>query len=259
MRKISQGSHAVLFYNSPREKYQLILPFIKDGLDKGEAILYLLDEKNQKRIMKYMMTFGINVHRHEKSGALKILASENWYVEKGTISKELVVKKWMKTLSDATKNGFHGLRVSGEPTYFFRHDLMEPWMEYERSLPRKFESPITAICRYKTADLASNNMNYLLELVKIHSHAITSKSIQEIDFQTFFLEAVDRTFKSILGESGTHAVYYFLESKYSLPKSNIGGNLRLFSRALDSLLGLGGNVLQKELVKTVCSKLGITP
>ena len=132
-------------------------------------------------------------------------------------------------------------------------------MEYERSLPRRFDFPITAICRYKTRDLTSyNNMNYLLELVRIHSHLITSTSIQEVHFRNFFLESVNNTFKRILGESGIHAVYYFLENECKLPKSSIGDKMDLFNEALDNLFGIGGNVLQKEVLKDVCSKLGLT-
>jgi len=248
----------VLFYNSQKEKHQIIFPFIEHGLEKGEAITYLSYERSPRQIIKDMSAFGIDVEKHGKKGALRILKGGEWYVENGTINKELVVKKWMKALSDATKNGFCGLRVSGEPTYFFRHNMLEPWMEYERSLPRTFDFPMTAICRYKTRDLASHNMSYLLELVRIHSHSITFTSIQEVNFRNFFLESVDNTFKSVLGESGTHVVYQFLENKWKLPKSNIGDKIDLFNEGLENLLGTGGNVLQKELLKDVCSKLGIT-
>ena len=253
-----KGSHMILFYNSRKEKHQIIFPFIEHGLEKEEAIIYLSDEQSVKQIIKDMSTFGIDVDKHEKTGALKVLNGEEWYVENGTINKELVVKKWMKALSDATKNGFSGLRVSGEPTYFFRHNLLEPWMEYERSLPRRFNFPLTAVCRYKTRDLASHKMSYLLELVRIHSHSITSTSIQEVDFRKFFLESLDNTFKRILGESGTDAVYNFLENEYRLPKSRIGDKIGLLNDALDNLFGIGGNVLQKEVLKDICFKLGIT-
>ena len=258
VKKVPKGSHMVLFYNSQKEKHQIIFPFIEHGLEKEEAIIYLSDEQSIKQIIKNMSTFGIDVDKHEKTGALKVLNGEEWYVENGTINKELVVKKWMKALSDATKNGFSGLRVSGEPTYFFRHYILEPWMEYERSLPRTFDLPITAICRYKTRDLESHNMSYLLELVRIHSHSITPKSIQKVDFQNFFLESVDNTFKHILGESGTEAVYHFLEDGCKLPKNSIGDKMNLFNEALNNLFGTGGNILQKEVLKDVCSKLGLT-
>jgi len=258
VKKASKGNHMVLFYNSQKEKHQIIFPFIEHGLEKGEAIIYLSDEQSARQIIKELSTFGIDVEKQEKTGALKILEGEEWYVENGTINKELVVKKWVKAFSDATKKGFCGLRVSGEPTYFFRHNLLKPWMEYERSLPRTFDFPITAICRYKTGDLASHNPNYLLELVRIHSHSITSTSIQKIDFQNFFLKSVDNTFKRILGESGTHVVYHFLENECELPKSSIGDKMALFNEALNNLFGPGGNVLQKEVLKDIYSKLGLT-
>lgn len=236
----------------------MTFPFLKHGLEKGEAIIYLSDEQSPRQIVKDMSTFGIDVDRHEKTGALRILDGEEWHVENGTINKELVVKKLMKALSDATKKGFCGLAVSGEPTYFFSHNILDPWMEYERSLPRTFDFPITAVCRYKTLDLTSHNMNYLLELVRIHSHSITSTFIQKIDFQNLFLESVDNTFKRILGELGTHSVYHCLENKCKLPKSNIGDKMWLFYEALNNLFGAGANVLQKEVLEDICSKLGLT-
>ncbi len=258
LEQISKGSHMVLFYNSQKEKHQILFPFIEHEIEEGQLIIYLSGEQSQRQIVKEMSTFGIDVNKHEKSGALKIIEGEEWYVENGSINKESVVKKWMKALSDATKNGFCGLIFSGEPTYFFRHNILEPWMEYERSLPRRFEFPMTAICRYKTRDLASRNLSYLLELVKIHSHTITSTSIQEVDFQKSFLESVDNTFKRIIDESGTRAVYHFLENKHKLPKSSVGNNIGLFKEGLDDLFGVdGGNVLRKEVLKDICSKLGL--
>jgi len=258
LKKAPKSSHMVLFYNSQKEKHQVIFPFVEHGLEKGQAIIYLSDEESPRQVIKEMSAFDVDVHKHEKSGALKILNGEEWYVEKGTINKELVVKKWMKASADATRNGFCGLIVSGEPTYFLRHNILDPWMEYERSLPRTFDFPLTAVCRYRTRDLASHNMSCLLELVRIHSHTITSTSFQEVDFRNFFLHSVDDTFKRVLGESGTHAVFHFLENKHELPKSSIGDKVDLFNEALDNLFGPGGKFLQKEVLKTICSKLGIT-
>lgn len=258
LKKAPKSSHMVLFYNSQKEKHQVIFPFVEHGLEKGQAIIYLSDEESPRQVIKEMSAFDVDVHKHEKSGALKILNGEEWYVEKRTINKELVVKKWMKASADATRNGFCGLIVSGEPTYFLRHNILDPWMEYERSLPRRFDFPLTAVCRYRTRDLASHNMSCLLELVRIHSHTITSTSFQEVDFRNFFLHSVDDTFKRVLGESGTHAVFHFLENKHELPKSSIGDKVDLFNEALDNLFGSGRKFLQGQVLKTVCSKLGIT-
>ena len=71
------------------------------------------------------------------------------------------------------------------------------------------------------------------------------------------MQSVDGTFKFMLGESGTHAVYHFLENKCKLPKTSIGDKMDLFNEALNNLFGAGGNVLQKEVLKDICSKLGI--
>lgn len=258
VKESPKGCHMVLFYNSRKEKHQIAFSFVEYGLEKGEAVIYLSDEQSPKQIIKDMSNFGVDVGKNEKTGALKILTGEEWYVQRGTIQKGFVLKKWMKAFSEATEKGFCGLRVSGEPTYFFKHDLLESWMGYERSLPRRFDVPLTVICRYRTRDLASYNMSYLLELVRIHSHTITPTFNQEVDFPSFFQESVDSTFNRVLGKSGTQVVYHFLEDQCKLPKSEMGEKMSLFIESLFSLFGPGGKVLQREVLKDVCSKLGLT-
>lgn len=258
VKKAPKGSHMALFYNSQKEKQQILFPFIKHGLETGEAIIYLSDERSPRQITKDVSTFGIDVDKHKKTGALRILNGEEWYVQNGTIHKELVLRKWVKAFSDAAKNGFCGLRVSGEPTYFFRHNILEPWMEYERSLPKRFDFAITAICRYRTRDLASSNMNYLLELIKIHSHSITPASIQSVNFHNLYLESINNTLRHILGESGTQVVYYYLDKKFKLPQNSIGDKMTLFNEALDKLFGPGAIILEKEILMDVCYKLHLS-
>ena len=76
VKKSPKGSHMVVFYNSQKEKRQIIFRFIKHGLEKGEAIIYLSNEQTPRQIIKDMSTFGIDVDKHEKTEALKILNGE---------------------------------------------------------------------------------------------------------------------------------------------------------------------------------------
>ncbi len=235
-----------------------MFPFINHGLEKGEAAIYVSNEQSPRQIVKDMSTSGIDVGNHEKTGALRVLASKEWYVEDEVINKALVYKKWMKALSRVTEKGSSGLRFSFEPACFFQKNALRSCMEFEKLLPRRFNFPITVVCRYKTGDIVSNGMSYLLKLVKIHSHLITSKSVQAVDLKNFFAESVHNTFKHIFCEAGTQAVYYFLEHKYNLPKNNIEDHVELFNEALNNLFGSGGRFLQKKVFEHICSKLGLT-
>ena len=85
----TKGNHMILCYNSQKEKHQTIFPFIEDGLEQEEAIIYLSDEQSVKQITKDISAFGIDVDKHEKTGALKVLNCEG-----GMLKTGLSIKKW---------------------------------------------------------------------------------------------------------------------------------------------------------------------
>jgi len=79
--------------------------------------------------------------------------------------------RWSKLHDEAVARGFKGLRVTGEMCCFLEHNLVEELVEYERSLHRVLELPMTAICAYNAKMLAKakNPINLYTELVRAHA------------------------------------------------------------------------------------------
>ena len=252
--QIPASSHAVLFYETEEEMYKWILPFIKEGLENGESVIYVSDG-DDVRCQREFENYGIDVKAHK---GLMIVDVEDWYLERGNMDKEKVVKKWMDATCMAKELGFRRMRVTGGSTYFFKNDMVGSFMAYERSLPRYFTFPMTVICRYKISDVASYDEGRLLpELLKIHSYVITPNLAEEIDFPEYYLESINETLDSIFGEATRQTLLYHMENKYGLPMSEIPMRTLEFRRALESLLGTGGKLIEHAILKHLYSKTGL--
>lgn len=83
------------------------------------------------------------------------------------------------------------------------------------------------------------------------------RAIGEKDYQKILLEAIDEGL-TILGDSGKHMVFFYLERNYSIRKHDIPKNPEAFIDGLEKIFGSGASVLEKMILKCMCSKLGLT-
>ncbi|MCP8322325.1 MAG: MEDS domain-containing protein, partial [archaeon] len=80
---IKPRDHIILFYTGIEDKHKVLFTFIKVGLDKGEAAVYVVSEETPEQIREAMTKSGIDVKCYEESGALKILDYKDFYIING--------------------------------------------------------------------------------------------------------------------------------------------------------------------------------
>jgi len=81
-------------------------------------------------------------------------------------------------------------------------------------------------------------------------------TIKQEEFEKLFMEAVDVSLKS-LGESVRQMIFFHLEKSYSIKKHDIPKKPEAFAEGLEKIFGVGALVLEKIIVKTLYSKLGL--
>ena len=78
----------------------------------------------------------------------------------------------------------------------------------------------------------------------------------EKDFEKLFIEAVDEGLET-LGESGKQMIFFHLYKSYSIKKHEIPKKPEAFAKGLEKIFGAGASVLEKLIVKSLYSKLGL--
>lgn len=79
---------------------------------------------------------------------------------------------------------------------------------------------------------------------------------KEKDFEKLFIEAVDEGLDA-LGESGKYTIFFHLEKSYSIKKHEIPKKPEVFAKGLEKIFGAGASVLEKLIMKSLYSKLGL--
>ena len=170
MERLGPSNHLIFVYDSPEAKYNVLFIYLKVGLEKGEAGVYVASDESPSQLREAMKQFGIEVEKYEKTGALNISRYEDIYIADGEFNMATTMNSWNKLYSKALKNGFKGLRVAGETAWFFKRKLIPELLEYEKSLHKILDIPMVAICAYNVNILneSKDPLNLYNELSKAH-------------------------------------------------------------------------------------------
>jgi hypothetical protein len=93
--------HICGFFDSREQQYEVIIPYIMDGLESNEKIINILEEKRHGEHCRCLSDKGISIAEKLSSGQLEILASENTYIKDGSFAAERMYKMLEKTLLSA--------------------------------------------------------------------------------------------------------------------------------------------------------------
>jgi sugar-specific transcriptional regulator TrmB len=170
MEQLRPTNHLIFVYDNPEAKYNVLFNYLKVGLDNGEAGVYVASDEKPSQVREAMKRFGIKVEKYEKKDALRVFGYEDVYVRDGKFSLTTTISLWSKLYNEALKNGFKGLRVTGEMACFFKHNLIRELIEYEKTLHRVLDIPMIAICAYDANMLNRSNdpINLYGELARAH-------------------------------------------------------------------------------------------
>jgi len=174
MEQLRPTNHLIFIYDNPEAKYNILFNYLKVGLEKGEAGVYVASDEKPSQIRKAMKKFGIDLEKYERTGALHILGYEDIYTEDGEFSIATTMNSWSELYNRALKNGLKGLRVTGETAWFFERGLVQELIEYEKALHRILDIPMVAICAYNANMLnrSRDPINLYNELVRAHGTAL---------------------------------------------------------------------------------------
>jgi hypothetical protein len=172
IKKMRPTEHVMLLYKG-QDKYRVLCPYLKAGLDDGEAVAYVTCEPDLKNLRLTLQMSNVDVKRCEKEGALKIIDYRDWYMRNGEFNRERMVGLWRRLLDDSIDNGFKGLRVTGDMSFFFHNGMVDKLVNYETSLHRRLRIPLTAICAYDyDVFVKDNSAETAVALMRAHSHII---------------------------------------------------------------------------------------
>ncbi|WP_312908267.1 MEDS domain-containing protein [Natronosalvus caseinilyticus] len=169
------NDHFALIYENREDQFATAIPFVRQGLERGERVQYIADENSREVVLEAMNAHGIDVDSALKSGALSIHTKHDIYLRGGTFDREGVLEFLHDTIDDATEE-YEALRVVGEMTWALGDEPdTEALIEYESLSNNVFDSrDFIGLCQYNRNRFPSE---VIREIISTHPHLISDHDI----------------------------------------------------------------------------------
>jgi PAS domain S-box-containing protein len=109
------GTHFCQFYETKDDLIDLLVPYIKTGLENNEFCLWVtstcVDEKDARRAMTETMS---QFDRYVQDGRIEIVPVTDWPLEGGGVDFEQVHQDWIDKHAQALARGYDGMRITGD-------------------------------------------------------------------------------------------------------------------------------------------------
>jgi len=168
VRSLKLRDHAVLFYDTEEIKREISFPFLRAGLLKGEAVIYLVSENILDSEKREIRKYGISVDKQGKE-AFTIMSADEWYIKNGKAQAQTIIDNWLTLLKEKQKAGFIGLRVASEMNVFFNYAKSKELLIYAATLGIQLALAMCALCLYETRRLDEQQF---IQLNHSHGHSI---------------------------------------------------------------------------------------
>lgn len=142
------GRHFYQFYKGPEDLFRIVVPFLRLGLENGEACLWIVSES--VGILEGIHAFQrqLPLLKYFEAGQIQIFPSERWYLHDGRFSDRHVFERAARWIEEKRRLGFSRFRAIGdagwvEPDDWFAFQIYEKkaheWLHHH---------PVTALCAY---------------------------------------------------------------------------------------------------------------
>ncbi len=182
---VSAGDHIGHFYQTREEWKEILIPFLKEGLEAGDQCVYLMNPAPEwQEVHTALQAAQIDVDRALSSGQL--------ILEVGKSSPQ-ALHDWLTTLIAELPGHYRLLRWGGDMTWSLRQmPTSERLMEWETMCNPITTPPAIFLCQY---DLTQFFGSVIMDALKTHPLCILGQVIHRNPFYippAIFLEELRR-------------------------------------------------------------------
>jgi DcmR-like sensory protein len=175
-------NHVCAFFNTMEEEHRVLRSFYKDGLDRGEKAIHIVDSENREAYLKRLTDAGINVQELMDTGRLEVLPWTDMYVRDHRFDQDAMLASVEKLIQSGAASGYTRTRLVGHHMdwLFLDKPAVNNLVEYEARLNHvlsKYTDPV--ICAY---DLSKFGASVLIDFMQTHPVVIIGGILQENPF-----------------------------------------------------------------------------
>jgi hypothetical protein len=193
---LREHRHVCAFFNSSKEEYDTLLPFICDGIHCGQRAFHVLPSQHKADHLQRLRDAGIGVEGAQRTRQLEVALPEDTHLRTGRFNKHAMLALIQEALKAGSALGFPLARmIAHAETAVDDWKSGNEWAEYEMRLNDvlpNYDDPV--ICTYEVNLLTGP---LAIDILPTHPVAIIGGVLIENSFftrpQEFLSEVQART------------------------------------------------------------------
>ena len=161
------GGHLCAIYADPEQHLHAAEPFIRQGLDRREKVVYITDPATRDSVTASMAHRGAPIEACVQTGQLVLLDSQGIGATGGTLDEPGMHETLARAASHATAQGYASLRVLVDVTWALHGQVGAQQLVACEAKLNQFlhDQPCIILCLY---DQRMHEPSLLLELLRVH-------------------------------------------------------------------------------------------
>jgi hypothetical protein len=174
--------HVCAFFNSFDEEHRVLRSFFKDGFDKGDKAIHIVEAKNREEYLKGFVETGIDVEGVIEAGCLEVLPWTDVYVRDHRFDQEAMLATVERLIQSGAAAGYARTRLVGHHMDWLFTDkpAVNNLLEYEARLNgvlARYNDPV--ICNY---DMSKFGASVAIDIMRTHPVVIIGGLLRENPF-----------------------------------------------------------------------------
>jgi hypothetical protein len=178
---LSRSCHVCAFFHSKEEEYRVLMPFIKDGFERGDRAFHVVDPQHRPDHIKRLEREGINVAEAEAKGQLEVRRWQDAYIKGDHFDQYRMIETIREALDPTKKQPGTLTRLVANMEWALEdlpgvHDIVEYETRLNHVLPA-YHDPV--VCTY---DLSKFGADVVMDIMRTHPMVIVGGILQENPF-----------------------------------------------------------------------------
>jgi hypothetical protein len=110
-RELGEARHVCAFFNSDEEEYRVLLPFIRDGFERGDRAIHVVNPEQRADHLERLSAAGIDSAVAEKNGQFELRTNTETYLCDGRFDPDRMLEVFEQLASGNARGPFPLSRI----------------------------------------------------------------------------------------------------------------------------------------------------
>jgi MEDS: MEthanogen/methylotroph, DcmR Sensory domain len=181
---LDSRAHVCAFFNSPDEEYEVLLPYMKEGLELGQKNVHTVDPRLRDEHCQRLASAGVDLETVLQNGQFELRDWSNTHLREGKFDQRKTLALFQQVMDDSRRKGFPLTRFVTNMEWALEAGLdANTLLEYESRANNgwmQHQGPVNPVlCTY---DLTRFTADIIVDVMRTHPMVIIGGILRENPF-----------------------------------------------------------------------------